>query len=212
MNENENTRIQNPRDTAKTVLKGKFIVTQSCCRTQFCCCRSITQLCSTLCNPMDCSMLGFAVHHHLPELAQTHIHWVSDAIRLSDPLSSPSTPTFKLSQHQCLFQWVSSSHQMAKVLELQLQHQFFQWICRNWFPLGWTGWISLQSKDSQESSPTPQLKGSVLRCSAFFTVQLSHPINDYWKNHSFNYMDLGQQSNVSAFNTILTSGYKENFK
>ena len=120
MNENENTRIQNPWDTAKTVLKVKFIVTQSCCHTQFCCCHSVTQLCSTLCNPMDCSMLGFAVHHHLPELAQTHIHWVSDAIRLSDPLSSPSTPTFKLSQHQCLFQWVSSSHQMAKVLELQL--------------------------------------------------------------------------------------------
>ena len=79
--------------------------------------------------PMDCSTPGFPVHHHLPELPQTHVHWVSDAIQPSHPLSSPS-PAFNLSQHQCLFQWVSSSHQVAKVLELQLQHQSFQWIFR----------------------------------------------------------------------------------
>ena len=90
---------------------------------------------------MDCSMPGFSVRHLLPELAQTHVHWVSDVIQPSYPLSSPSPPAFNLSQHQGFFQWVSSSHQVIKVLEFQLQHQSFQW-----FPLGWTGWISLQSK------------------------------------------------------------------
>ena len=71
---------------------------------------------------------GFPVHHQLPEPAQTHVHWVSDAIQPSHPLSSPSPPVFNLSQHQGLFQWVTSSHQGAKVLELQLQHHSFQWI------------------------------------------------------------------------------------
>ena len=95
--------------------------------------------------PHDCSTPGFPVLHHLPELAPTHVHWVGDSIQPSHPLSSPSPLTFNLSQHQGLFKWVSSSHQVSKVLELQLQNQSFQWIF-NWFPLGWTGWISLQSK------------------------------------------------------------------
>ena len=88
---------------------------------------SVAQLCPTPCDPIDCRMPGFPVHHQLPELAQTHVHQVSDALQPSYPLSSPS-PAFSLSQHQGLFQWVSSSHQVAKVLELQLQHQSFQWI------------------------------------------------------------------------------------
>ena len=83
-----------------------------------------------LCDPMDCSTPGFPVRHFLPEFAQTHIHWVGDAIQPSHPLSSPSPLALNLSQHQGLFQWVSSSHQVAKVLELQLQHQSFQWIFR----------------------------------------------------------------------------------
>ena len=73
---------------------------------------------------------GFPVHQQLPELAQTHVHWVGDAIQLSHPLSSPSPPAFNFSQHQNLFQWVSSSHKVAKVLDFQLQHQSFQWIFR----------------------------------------------------------------------------------
>ena len=73
----------------------------------------------SLCNPMDCSTPGLPVHHQLPELAQIHVHWVSDSIQPSHPLSSPSTPAFNLSQHQSLFQWVISSHQVAKVLEFQ---------------------------------------------------------------------------------------------
>ena len=84
--------------------------------------------CLALCNPMDCSMPGFPVLYYLLEFAQTHIHWVSDAIQPSHPLPSPSPPAFNLSQHQGLFQWVRSSHQVAKILELQ--HQSFQWIFR----------------------------------------------------------------------------------
>ena len=88
-----------------------------------CCCCSVTHSCPALCNPVDCSTPGFHALHHLPELAQIHVHRVGDAIQPSHPLSSPSPPAFNLSQHQGLFQWVSSSHQMAKVLELQ--HQSF---------------------------------------------------------------------------------------
>ena len=77
-----------------------------------------------------CSMPGVPVHHQLPELAQTHVHQVADAIQPSHPLLSPSPPAFSLSQHQGLFQWVSSSHQVAKLLEFQLQHQSFQWTPR----------------------------------------------------------------------------------
>ena len=88
---------------------------------------SVAQSRQTLCDPMDCSTPGFPVHHQLPELTQTHVHWVSDAIQPSHPLSSPSSPIFNLFQHQGLFQWVSSSHQVAKVLKFQLQHQSFQW-------------------------------------------------------------------------------------
>ena len=89
---------------------------------------SVAQSCLTLCNPMDCSTPGFPGHHQ-PEFTQTHVHWVSDAIQPSHPLSSPSPPAFNLSQHQGLFQGVSFLHQVAKVLEFQLQHQSFQW----WF-------------------------------------------------------------------------------
>ena len=94
---------------------------------------SVTQPCPTLCNPMNCSTPGFPVHHKLPESTQTHVRWVSDAIQPSHPLSSPSPPALNLSQHQGLFKWVSSSHQVAKVLEFQLQHQSFQWTPRTDF-------------------------------------------------------------------------------
>ena len=82
---------------------------------------SLAQSCPTLCDLMDCSTPGFSVHHQLLELAQTHVHRVADAIQPSHPLSSPSPPVSTLSQHQSLFQWVSSSHQVAKVLAFQLQ-------------------------------------------------------------------------------------------
>ena len=91
---------------------------------------SVTQACLTLCNPMDCSMPAFPVHHQFLELAQTHVHQGSDVIQPSHPLLSPTSPAFNLSQHQGLFKWVSSSYQVAKVLEFQLQHQSFQWTPR----------------------------------------------------------------------------------
>ena len=94
---------------------------------------SVAQLCPTLRDPMDCSRPGFPVHYQLPELAQTHVHWVGDTIQPSHPLSSPFPPAFNLSQHQGLFKWVSSSHQGAKVLEFQLQHQSFRRIFRTDF-------------------------------------------------------------------------------
>ena len=84
---------------------------------------SVAQSCPTHCDPMDCGTTGLPVHHQLPEFTQTHVHWVGDAIQLSHPLSSPSPPAFNLSQHQGLFQWVSSLHKVAKVLEFQLQHR-----------------------------------------------------------------------------------------
>ena len=89
---------------------------------------SVAQSCPTLCDPMDCSMPGFPVHHQLPELAQTHVHRVGDVIQPSHPLLSPSPPAFSLSQ-----QWVSSLYQVAKLLEFQLQHQSFQRIFRTDF-------------------------------------------------------------------------------
>ena len=90
----------------------------------------VAQSCPTLWDPMDYSTPGFPVHHQLLEFTQIHVHWVGDAIQPSHPLSSPSPPALNLSQHQGLFQWVSSSHQVAKVSEFQLQHQSFQQIFR----------------------------------------------------------------------------------
>ena len=133
------------------------------------CCCSVTQSCLTLCDPTDCSMPCFPVHHQLPELAQTHVHWVGDAIQPSHPLSSPSPPVFNLSQHQGLFQSVSSLYQVAKVLKLQLQHQSFQWMnIQDWFPLGLTGLISLQSK-----GPSRVFSNTTVQKHQFFSAQLS---------------------------------------
>ena len=99
----------------------------------FCCfCLSAVKSCLTLCEPMDCSTPGSSVLHHVPELAQMHVHWVGDAIQPSHPLSPPSPFAFNLSQHQGLFQWVSSSHQLAKVLELQLSFSLSAMIFLNW--------------------------------------------------------------------------------
>ena len=144
----------------------------------------VAQLCLTLCETMDCSTPGFLVHHQLQELTQTHVHWVREAIQPSHSLLSPSPLAFDLSQHQGFFQRVSSLHQVAKVLKFQLQHQSFQWM--NWFPLGLTGWISLQSKWlSRVFSNTTVQKHQ------FFGAQLSLWSNSHihtWlleKNHSF---------------------------
>ena len=99
------------------------------CYVTYCC--SVTQSCMTLCDLRDCSTPGFSVHHQLLEFTQIHAHFVGDAIQPSHPPSSPSPPTFNPSQHQGLFQLVSSLHEVAKVLELQLQHQSFQQLLLN---------------------------------------------------------------------------------
>ena len=91
---------------------------------------SVTQSCPTLCNSMNHRTPGLPVHHQLPEFTQTHVYQVSDAIRPSHPLSSPSPPAPHPYQHQSFFQWVNSLHEMAKVLKFQLQHQSFQWTPR----------------------------------------------------------------------------------
>ena len=124
---------------------------------------------------MDCSMPDFPVYHQLPEFTQTHVHQVGDDIQPSHPLSPPSPPTFNLSQHQGLFQRVSSSHQMAKELEFQLQDQTFQWIFRtDSFRIDWFYLLAVQgtlkSLLQHHSS-----KASILQHSDFFIVHLSHP-------------------------------------
>ena len=123
---------------------------------------------------MDCSVPGLPVYHPLPEFTQTHVHWVGDAIQPSYPLSSPSPPTLNFSQHQGLFKWVSSSLQVAKVLEFQLQHQSFQeYSGLISFRMDWLDLLAVQgmlkSLLQHHSS-----KASILRCSTFFLVQLSH--------------------------------------
>ena len=135
---------------------------------------SVTQLCLALSNPMDYSTPGFLIHHQPPQLAQTYAHWVGNAIQSSHPLSSPFPPVFNLSQHQGLFQGVRSSHQVAKVLELQLQYQPFQWILRTDFLWDWLIWSPCSPRDSQESSPIPQFK-SIDSLALNFMIQISHP-------------------------------------
>ena len=107
---------------------------------------SVTQSCPTLCDPMDYSTPGFPVHHQLPEFTQTHVRWVGDSIQPSHSLSSSSLPTFYLSQHQGLFQWVSSSHSGTQSIGVSASASVLPMNIQEWFPLGWTGWISLQSK------------------------------------------------------------------
>ena len=146
---------------------------------------SVTQSCPTLCDPIDCSTPGLPVHHQLPEFTQTHVHWVSDAIQSSCPLSSPSPLAFNFSQNQGFFKWVSSSHQVAKVLEFQLQHQSLQWTLKLIsFRMDWLDLLATP-RDSQESSPTPQFKSINSSVLSFLYSPTLTSMHDYWKNHSF---------------------------
>ena len=145
---------------------------------------SVTQSCPKLCDAMDCSTPGFPVHHQLLELVQSHVHQVSDPIQPSHSLSSLSPLAFNLSQHQGLFQWVSSSHQVAKVLEFQLQHQSFQWIFRTDLLQNGLVGSPCRPRDSQESSPTPQFKSINSSALSFLCSPTLTFIHDHWKNHS----------------------------
>ena len=139
-------------------------------------CFSVAKLCPAVCNPVHCSMPGFPVLHYLPEFAEIHVHWVGDAIQPPHPLSPPSPPALNLSQHQGLFQRVSSSHQVAKVLALQLQHQSFQWIFRTDFLEDWLVWSPCNPRDSQESSRAPQFES----INSFALSLLYGPILRLW--------------------------------
>ena len=160
---------------------------------------SLAQSCPTLCDPMNRSTPGLPVHHQLPEFTQTHIHRVRDAIQPSHPLSSPSSPAPNPSQHQSLFQWVNSSHEVAKVLEFYLQHHSFQRTPRaDLLQNGLVG-SPWGPRDSQESSPTPQFKSiNSLALSLLFLVQISHPYITSGKTIALTNGPC-QQSNVSAF-------------
>ena len=170
-----------------------------------CCCCSVAQSCPTLCDTMDCSTPSFPVLHHLPEfhlpwVSQTHVHWVSDAIQPSCPLSSLSPPAFYLPQHQGLFQWVSSLHEVARVLEFNFRispsndYSGLIPFRIDWFDL-LTAQGTLKSLLQHHNS-----KASIFWHSAFFIVQLSHPYTTPGKTKALTrQMDLCWQSNVSAF-------------
>ena len=142
---------------------------------------SVAPSCLTLCDPMNRSTPGLPVHHQLPEFAQIHVHWGSDAIQPSHPRSSPSRPAPNPSQHQSLLQWVNSSHEVAKVLEFQLSHHSLQRNPRvDLLQNGLVG-SPCSPRDSQESSPTPHFKS--INSSGFLHSPTLTSIHDCWKNH-----------------------------
>jgi len=143
---------------------------------------------------MNRSTPGFPIHHQLPELTQTHAHWVSDAIQPSHPLSSPSPSAYNLSQHQCLFKWVRSSHQVAEVL-VSASVSVLPMNIHDWSPLGWTGWLSLQSKElSRVFSNTTVQKHQ------FFGAQLSLYPKD----------PLYTSPRISQFSNLIRSNLRSN--
>ena len=165
----------------------------------YCCC-SVSKSCLTLYDPMDFSILGFPVLHYLPEFVPSHAHWVSDAIQPSHPVLTSSPLALNLSQHQGLFQcsWLFTSGDQnirasasASILPMNIQ---------GWFPLGLTGFNLLAVQGTLKSfSPTPQLESiSSLVLSHLYGPAVTS-IYDYWKNHSFDYMDLCWQNDVSVF-------------
>ena len=146
--------------------------------------RSVAQSCTTLCDPMNCSTPGLPVHHQLPECTQTHVRRVSDAIQPSHPLSSASPPAPNPSQHQSLFQWVNSSHEVAKVLEFQLEHHSFQRNPRaDLLQNGLVG-SPCSPRDSQDSSPTPQFQSINSSGLSLLHSPTLTSIHDHRKNHS----------------------------
>ena len=152
------------------------------------CCCSAAQACPTLCDPMDCSTPGLPVPNYLLEFAQVHVRCFSDAIQPSHPLTPSSPSALNLSQHQGYFQWVICSNQMTKILEPQTKYWCFSISPSNKHPglifrMDWLDLLAVQgtlrSLLQHHSS-----KASILRRSALVTVQLLHPIHDYWENHS----------------------------
>ena len=160
---------------------------------------SVTQSCLTLCDPMDCSTPGFPVHHQLGKLVQTHVHWVGDAIKPFLPLSPLSPPAFNLSQHQGLFQMSQFFTLGGQSIEVSASASVLPMNIQDWFPLGLTGWISIQFKGLSRVLSNTTVKSINSSVLTFLYSPTLTSIHDYWKNHSLDYMDLCWQSNVSAF-------------
>ena len=129
---------------------------------------SVAQSCPTLCNPMNHSTPGLPVHHHLPESTQTHVHWVGDAIQPSHPLSFPSPPAFNLSQHQGFFQMSQLFASGGQSIGVSASTSVFPMNTQDWSPLGWTGYISLQSKGLSRV-----FSNTIIQKHQFFGAQLS---------------------------------------
>ena len=144
--------------------------------------------------PHGCSIPGLSV-----PVTQVQVHCIGDAIQPSHPLMPSSPSAFNLPQHQGLFQWVSHLYPVTKVLELQLQHQSFQWIFRVDFLKNWLVWSPCSPRDSQESSPAPQFESMSSSVLSLVYDTTFTSVHDYWKNHSFNYMHLCWQSDISSF-------------
>ena len=146
---------------------------------------SVAQSCLTLCNFMDHSTPGLLIHHQLPELAQTYVHWVGDAIQPSQPLSSPSPPFFNLSQHQGLFQWVSSLNPVAKCsysISPSNEHSGLISFRMEWFDL-----LAVQGT-LKSLLPIPQFKSINSLALSFLYDPTLTSIRDYWKSHRFDYL------------------------
>ena len=148
----------------------KHVCVYVCALSQF---SSVAQSCPTLCDPMNCSTPGLSVHHHLPEFTQIHVHWVGDAIQPSHPLSTPSPPAPNPSQHQSLFQWLNSSHEVATTGVSALA-SFLPKKSQGWSPSEWTGWLSLQSK-----GPSRVFSNTTVQKHQFFSAQFSSQSNSH---------------------------------
>ena len=163
---------------------------------------SVAQSCPTICNPVSRSTPGLPVHHQLLEFTQTHAHRVSDGIQPSHPLSSPCPPAPSPSQHQGLFQRVNSSHEVAKVLEFQLQHQSFQWTSRTDLLQDGLVGSPCSPRDSQESSPTPQFKSINSSALSFLHSPTLISIHNHWKNHTLTRWTFVGKVMSLLFNTL----------
>ena len=150
----------------------------------YCC--LVTQSCPTLCDPMACSMPGLPVPHCLLKFAQIHVHCIMSSSHLI--LCHPFSSALSLSQHQGLFQWVSCSHQMTKILELQLQRQSFWWVFRVYFHYDWLVWSPCCPRDFQEPYPAPQFKGinSFMLCLLYGSILTS--IHDYYNPYIYTHL------------------------
>ena len=174
------------------------------CSIQF---STVTQSCLTLWEAMNHSTPGRPVHPQLPEFTQTHVHWAGEAIQTSHLLLSPPPASSSVVSSSRLHSFpASESFQMSQffsaggqVLEFQLQQQCFQWIFRTGFLLDGLVGSPYSPRDSQDSSPTPQFKSINSSALSFLYSPTLTSVHDYWKNHSFDLMDLCWQSNVSAF-------------